>query len=146
MEPIRFLIAAIVAVAEAIPLLLATRRVRPAGERMVEEARRAGRTAQAVLVKSTYLRGDVRDPRGKNRRDQWMAVYAYEVDGVSYTYRETTFNEPVPALTLYYPAGRPGTALSRAAGPSRFGGGYLLRVLAPLAVWALVYWILQFVW
>lgn len=146
MDAVCFLIAALAAIAVAIPFQLAARRVRPAGERMVEEARQAGRMARGVLVQSTFLRGDVRDSRRRNRQNQWMAVYRYEVDGVPYTYRELTASEPVEELRLYYPAGRPEAALSQGRAPGRFGGAYVLRVLLPIAVWAAVYWLLQRVW
>lgn len=146
MDLVYFLISAVVALALGIPFLLLTRRTRPAGEQVVAEARRAGRVVRGVLEKSTFLRADMSDDSRDNRRDQWIAVYGYVVNGVHYTYRETVFNDPVPELTLYYPAGRPGAAISQGAAAARFGGGYLLRALVPLVIWAAVYWILREVW
>lgn len=142
MDPIRMLIAAVPAVLAALAIQLLLRPARPAGVRMVEEARRAGRTARGTLVKRTYLRPYGEDETARNREGRLALVYAYEVDGREYLFRMTVEGSAPETLTLYYPKGRPGDAIPEMAAAHRPGAGYMLRVLLPVALWALFYHLL----
>lgn len=142
MDPIRMLMAAVPAVLAALVMQLLLRPARPAGIRMVEEARRAGRTARGTLVKSTYLRPYGDDEIARNREGRLALVYAYEVNGREYRFRMTVEGSAPETLTFYYPKGRPGDALPEMAAAYRPGVGYMLRVLLPVVLWALFYYLL----
>lgn len=135
-----FALAALVACLFTVFFQLVMWNVRPKGVQLVERAKAAGTYAVGVLVRSTFLRGDVQDNRRSNRRDAWLALYEYEVNGRRYSYRETVFNSPVEHICIYYEKGRPGRGFTEGRSVSMFGGKYLFRVLFPLLVFAAAYW------
>mgnify|MGYP000018258242 FL=1 len=142
MDLVRMLIAAAAALVIGIPFLLATRRVRPAGEKMAREAWRQGRVAEGVLADKVYLPPDMGAQNSRLRQNRWRVRYDYEVDGVAYSYK-CTLGAPVPErVSLYYPEGRPDRAEIWGAVQRRRGPAYTLRALVPVAVWAAVYWLL----
>lgn len=115
---------------------------RPAGVKLVEKAKRAGRVAEGILVKKTYLQ-PIADQLAYHREGRWALTYEYQVGGRSYRYHVKIEGEPTETLPLYYPAGKPGRAISELEAPSRAGGAHLLVILLPVLLWAVFYQLLQ---
>ena len=116
---------------------------RPAGVKLVESARRAGRVVQGTLVRKPYLRPMGEETNAIHREGRWELTYGYEVGGRQYHYRVKIQGEPAETLPLYYPAGKPAQAISELEAPSRAGGAHLLALLLPVLLWAVFYQLLQ---
>ena len=117
---------------------------RPAGVKLVEKAKRAGRVAEGVLVKKTYLQ-PIADQLAYHREGRWALTYEYQVGGRSYRYHVKIEGEPAETLPLYYPAGKPGRAISELEAPSRAGCAHWLVILLPVLLWAIFYQLLAHV-
>lgn len=145
MDLLRMAIAAVAAVVIGIPFILATRHMRPAGEKIWKDAARAGRVTTGTLVKKVFLPPDMSSPDSRMREVQWKARYDYTVDGVQYAYYCTLY-PPVPErVDLYYPEGRPDRAALQSALVRKRGPAYTLWALVPVIIWVLVYWMLPVV-
>ena len=80
-------------------------------DKIVREAKEAGRVVTATLESSRFLVGDPTAKEWRQRRNKYRVRYKYEVDGRQYTYRRTIMNEPPETLTLYYPENKPQKAI-----------------------------------
>ena len=58
---------------------------RKKSEIMIEEATKAGRVAQAILVTKSIRWGDEGNPDTLQRQARWLGTYTYTVNGTSYT-------------------------------------------------------------
>ena len=145
MDPIRFFLSALAAIAVGIPFAIATRAVRPAGENLAEEAIRHGRVVSATLVKSAFLPPDMSSQHSQQRQVRWLCQYRYTVGGKDYTYRCTLTQKGPAQMELCYPAGKPDKAMLPGSMKRKRGGAYVMRALVPIVVWAAVYWALPVV-
>ena len=142
MDLLRMAIAAVVAIVVGIPFVLATRHMRPAGEKEWQDAARAGRVTTGTLTDKVFLPPDMSSQYSKMREVRWKARYDYTVDGVQYAYF-CTLKAPVPEqVDLYYPEGRPDRAALRSTMVRKRGPAYTLWALVPVAIWMVVYWML----
>lgn len=142
MDLFRMAIAAVVAIVVGVPLILATRHMRPAGEKEWQEAARAGRVTTGTLTDKVFLPPDMASSDSKMRAVRWRVRYDYTVNGVQYAYF-CTLKAPVPEqVDLYYPEGQPDRAALQSAMMRRRGLAYTLWALAPVAIWIVVYWAL----
>ena len=137
-----FFLSLIAALVVSLPIISIGRKkgMEPEGQRIVREARKAGRVVQATLEKSRYVPGAGGAPDPRQREDRYWLTYRYTVDGVSYTWRTQAVvhaDAPPETLTLYYPAGRPDKAVP--AGSSRQGVGFGLRILLPFILFFVFY-------
>lgn len=131
----------IAALVVSVPIVSIGRRsgIEPEGQRIVREAKKAGRVACGTLQSSFRSPGTGSKDR-RERRDLYWLTYSYTVDGVSYTYRteaEITGETPPETLSLYYPEGRPDKAVP--AGSNKKGVGFSLWILLPFVLWFLFY-------
>lgn len=136
------LYALIAALAVSLPVALAVthRGLTTAGERIVREARRAGRTATATLQSSRFLLGDPTKDLRRRRNSYWVS-YQYQVDGVDYVYRARTLSDPPQTITLYYPEGHPDQAVPESDRTP--GKAYSFWTFLPLILWAAFYYLLS---
>lgn len=145
MDLLRMAIAAVATVVIGIPFILATRHIRPVGEKLWQDAARAGRVTTGTLVDKVFLPPDMSSKYTAMRQVRWKARYDYTVDGVQYAYF-CTLEPPVPErVDLYYPEGRPDRAALQSALVRKRGPSYTLWALVPVAVWVIVYWLLPLV-
>ena len=86
MDLLRMAIAAVVAIVVGIPFVLATRHMRPAGEKEWQDAARAGRVTTGTLADKVFLPPDMSSQYSKMREVRGKARYDYPVDGVQYAY------------------------------------------------------------
>ena len=107
------------------------------GDIIVEEASRAGRTAEATLKWKRFTPGEYGHPDPYTRSDKWLFAYQYYVNGKKYTYLSNSTEMPPDTLTLYYPAGKPGKAIPE--GNFVIGAKPIFLILLPVFVWALIY-------
>ena len=145
MDPIRFFLSALVAIAVGVPFTIATRAVRPSGEKLAEDAMRHGRVVSATLVKSAFLAPDISSKYRQQRQVRWLCQYRYSIGGKDYTYQCTLGQQGPVQVDLCYPAGKPGNAMLPSAMNRKRGGAYIMRALIPVVVWAVVYWMLPLV-
>ena len=142
MDLLRMAIAAVVAIVVGIPFILATRHMRPAGEKEWQDAARAGRVTMGTLAGKTFLPPDMTSSHSAMRQARWKVRYDYTVDGVQYAYF-CTLKAPVPErVDLYYPEGRPDRATLRSAMVRKRGPAYTFWFFVPVAIWMVVYWML----
>lgn len=142
MDLFRMAIAAVVAIVVGIPFILATRHMRPAGEKEWKDAARAGRVTTGTLTDKVFLPPDMSSQYSKMREVRWKVRYDYAVDGVQYAYF-CTMKAPVPEqVDLYYPEDRPDRAALQSAMTRKRGRAYTLWALVPVAIWVAVYWML----
>ena len=145
MDLLRMAIAAVVAIVVGIPFILATRHMRPAGEKEWQDAARAGRVTMGTLAGKTFLPPDMTSSHSAMRQARWKVRYDYTVDGVQYAYF-CTLKAPVPErVDLYYPEGRPDRAALRSAMVRKRGPAYTFWFFVPVAIWMVVYWMLPIV-
>ena len=132
--------ALVATVVASVPILMMAfrRGLTTAGEQTVRQAKQAGRVVVATLKKRKFLSGD---PSGDlyQRRNLYLVVYEYQVDGISYTYRARLRCEPPQTLMLYYPEGRPNKAVLESDRTP--GVVYSLASLFPLALWVAFYYL-----
>ena len=76
-------------------------------DKVISDARKKGRTAEAVLVRSTVIAGEPGVGDVSRRRTHWAATYEYQVGGKTYHYRRAFFEVPPQTLTLYYSGSDP---------------------------------------
>ena len=145
MDPIRFFLSALAAIVVGIPFAIVARAVRPAGENLAEDAVRHGRVVTATLVKSAFLPPDMSSQYSRQRQVRWLCQYRYSIGGKDYTYRCTLGQQGPDQIELCYPAGKPDKAMLSSSMKRKRGGAYVMRVLAPVIVWAIVYWSLPLV-
>lgn len=145
MDPIRFFLSALVAIAVGVPFTIATRAVRPSGEKLAEDAMRHGRVVSATLVKSAFLAPDMSSKYRQQRQVRWLCQYHYSIGGKDYIYRCILGQQGPAHVKLCYPAGKPSKAIPPSAMQRKRGGAYVMRALAPVIVWAVVYWTLPLV-
>lgn len=115
-------------------------RVRPKGYEMMEQARRDNTHAIGTLEKKVFMRGDVSDSRLANRKNQWAAIYRYEVGGKTYHYRELVTEEPRESVTIFYCRGNPGCGFTSTSYQNVRGGQYTGVVLGMLVLCGVLYW------
>lgn len=140
MEAGKLILSALVAMAVTLPFtvyMLKTGKIRPRGERIVEEAKAAGRIVQAVLEKSRWSRGDPGSQNAAERGERWFVTYRYEIGGRGYRFSARVGQQPPEMLELYYPARHPERAIPE--GYRSPGGKYMMLVLLPVIVWVIVY-------
>jgi len=139
----KLILSAVAAVLLGIPfhlLLQKTGKNRTKGERIIAEAKRAGRIVSATLVSSK--RSKYMPENGNSyqeRQSLWHVTYEYTVNARIYRYRtQIDGNDtPPPTLALYYPKGRPDKALPE--GGHRYDGRDISIVLFPVLLWAFFY-------
>lgn len=142
MDLLRMAIAAVVAIVVGIPFVLATRHMRPAGEKEWQDAAQAGRVTTGTLTDKVFLPPDMSSQYSKMREVRWKARYDYTVDGVQYAYF-CVLKAPVPEqVDLYYSEGRPDRAALRSAMVRKRGPAYTFWFFVPVAIWMVVYWML----
>lgn len=145
MDPIRFFLSALAAIVVGVPFAIATRAVRPAGEELAEDAIRHGRVVSATLVKSAFLPPDMSSQYSQQRQVRWLCQYRYSIAGKDYTYRCTLGQKAPDQIELCYPVGKPDKAMLSSSMKRKRGGAYVVRVLVPVVIWAIVYWTLPLV-
>lgn len=138
-NPFAFFASAILAVVLSIPLTMLFSRMglKPAGRRLVEEARRAGRVVQGTLTKSTFIAGTPGASSARHRNDAWLVTYTYTVQGQTCVFRGRMYSQPPQQIALYYDAGKPHKAVPE--GLDSPGGGYALAVVLPLILWVVLF-------
>lgn len=140
MDMTRLFLSAAAAVVLTVPLLSVLRRNGILGrknERIIAEARTAGRVATAQLVNAVWSRGEPGAKTAYDRAELWRGTYRYEVDGKQYTFRTQGEDRPPETLELFYPAGRPGRATCE--GREDHSGLNIFAALLPVLVWAFFY-------
>lgn len=144
MDPIRFFLSALAAIAVGVPLALSTRAIRSTGENLEDDSTRPGRVVTANLISKAFLPPDISSQNSRPRQTRWLAKYNYTVDGQEYTYRCTLEYQAPDQVLLCYPAGRPDKAEMRDPITQK-QNRVLLQVLIPVVVWTAVYWFLPMV-
>ena len=136
-------ISAIITLAATLPITLRlTNRgsFRHKSEIIIEEAKAAGRMAQAVLVSKRIQWGDAGNPDYHQRQSVWVGTYTYTVNGKNYRHTARHPDDLPGALTVFYPDGHPEKAISEYT--YKTGAKPVLLAIFPLLVWAVVYQIL----
>lgn len=136
----RLMLSALAAAILTLPFtvfLFKSGKIRLKSEIIVEEAKKSGRIAQAVLEKSRRSRGDSTSRKARERKEIWMVTYGYEVAGRSYKFRSRLGSVPPDQLELYYPQGHPERAIPE--GYRIQGSRYTALMLLPLILWVFFY-------
>lgn len=141
MDPIRFFLSALAAIAVGVPLALSTRAIRSTGKNLENDSARSGRVVTANLISKAFLPPDISSQNSRLRQTRWLARYNYTVDGQEYTYRCTLGHQAPDQVLLCYPAGRPDKAEIQDPITQK-QNRVLLQVLIPVIVWTSVYWAL----
>lgn len=141
MDPIRFFLSALAAIAVGVPLALSARAIRSTGKNLENDSTRPGRVVTANLISKAFLPPDISSQNSRLRQTRWLAKYNYTVDGQEYTYRCTLGHQAPDQVLLCYPAGRPDKAEIQDPITQK-QNRVLLQVLIPVIVWTSVYWAL----
>lgn len=141
MDPIRFFLSALAAIAVGVPLALSARAIRSTGKNLENDSTRPGRVVTANLISKAFLPPDISSQNSRLRQTRWLAKYNYTVEGQEYTYRCTLGHQAPDQVLLCYPAGRPDKAEIQDPITQK-QNRVLLQVLIPVIVWTSVYWAL----
>ena len=143
MEIELMLISLIIAMAITSPIAMRLAKrgaYRTKGEIIIEEAKAAGRVAQAYLVSNSYYWGNSDSPDYHQRNGGWIGTYSYTVNGKKYSHTTSSPDGLPETLTVYYPSGHPEKAISKYT--YKVGAKRILLALFPVFVWVVVYQIL----
>ena len=106
-------------------------------DKIVREAKEAGRVVLANLTHSRFLVGDPSAKEWRERHHKYRVHYEYEVGGKKYSYCRTFMSEPPETLTLYYPENKPQKAI--AEGEYLPGTKYIAICSIPLVMAVILY-------
>ena len=111
------------------------------GQRIVEEAKKAGRVAEGRLVNAK--RSAYAPERGSHaaRRRVWFVEYEYEVGRRTYRYRTqlTDDVDPPKVLRLYYLKGKPEKVVLE--NEELYSGRDMTIILSPVIIWLVLYFV-----
>lgn len=144
MDPIRFFLSALAAIAVGVPLALSARAIRSTGKNLENDSTRPGRVVTANLISKAFLPPDISSQNSRLRQTRWLAKYNYTVEGQEYTYRCTLGHQAPDQVLLCYPAGRPDKAEMRDPINQNWSGIFI-RMLVPVIVGTVVYWALPMI-
>ena len=110
-------------------------------EKIIADAKKAGRVAQAALVSKSIQWGEHGSPDALQRQNRMVGSYVYTIDGQRYTHTASSADDLPETLTVYYPSGHPEKAISRYT--YLVGAKPVGLVMLPVIVWVVVYQILN---
>ena len=142
MEMGKLILSALIALVLAVPFHLLMAKLglgKSKGDRMKQEAKKAGRMVTGHLTRSTRSAYMPDEPDYEKRRSLWHVTYTYTVNGTEYRYRAGIDARETPPgeIRLFYPKGHPEKAI--AEGEQRHDGRDLSLVLLPVILWAVIY-------
>lgn len=114
-----------------------TMKIEPKSKTIIREAKKAGRVVIATLESHSFIPGDYSSDSFRERRNRYLAIYVYRVNGRSYRYRRSTQMIPPETIELYYPKGNPKRAISES--DTILGIRYIVICSIPLIVATILY-------
>lgn len=106
-------------------------------QKIIEEARKNGRTVEGRLLKKFYSSGIPGSDKQYERDATWFCHYEYTIDGKTYNYKTQTGSEPPEQVTFYYPEGKPRKAIPE--GSFQPGTKVVFLTVLPIIIWVILY-------
>jgi len=108
-----FIIGVIVIEIATVAIMQMTGKMVTKGQKVIDEAKAAGRIIKANLVKHKFISGSMeRGDADIVRKDHYNCVYEYTVGSETYKKKYSTYDYPSDTITLYYPKGKPDKAIA----------------------------------
>lgn len=138
------LISAVITVVISVPFMMHSANhgaYQKKSEKIIADARKAGRVAQAALVSKSIQWGEYGSQDSLQRQSRMVGSYVYTVHGRQYTHTASSTDDLPETLSVFYPNGHPEKAISQYT--YLVGAKPVSLVMLPVIVWGIVYFVLN---